>query len=223
MQIRTINGRQCTDFAGAAERAGRSQILVRKLAAARAESGFPQDVREPGATTHQRAKQFFALDDLDAFFADYDARMRAATAARVTRIKLNGDPDEPLDGKQIATELKINYDTWRSWVRDAIPEWEAGRDAYIPRPDDQAPGRGRDGVTRTWKRGTIQTFVDERGTTPAGRTPGGGVTLDDLRAVDPNSDRPIADVITDLEQRLGHPVSRQTVARRRRDLRNANT
>ena len=221
MQIRTINGRDCTDFAGAAERAGRSQILVRTLAAARADNGFPEPVRAPGDSIHQRAKQYFAIDDLDAFFARYDATVQAATAARVTRSKLTGDPDELLDGKQIATALKISYDTWRSWVRDAIPQWATGHDAYIAPPDDERPG-GR-GVTRTWKRRTIQTFVDQRGTAPSGRTPGGGVTLDDLRAVDPHGDRPTADVMADLQQRLGHPVSRQTVARRRRDLRNADT
>jgi len=220
MQIRTINGRQCTDFAGAAERAQRSEISVRKLAADRETTGFPDAVHEPGAPSHSRAKQFFALDDLDAFFAAYDAQTRATKDARVTRTRLTGDPDELLDGKQIAKELHIDPDTWRSWVRDALPDWKAGRDAYIPLPDEQAPGRGLDGVARQWKRSTIQQFVDQRGTGPAGRTPGGGVTLDDLRAVDPGADRPIADVVADLEQLLGRRVSRQSVARRRRDLRN---
>lgn len=221
MQVRTINGRQCTDFAGAAELGQRSEISVRKLAADRDTSGFPQPVREPGTTAHARAKQFFALDDLRTFFAAYDAHIQATTSARVTRVKLSGDPEELLDGKQIAQALAIDYDTWRSWVRDALPAWSAGRDAYIPRPDEETPDTGR--IGRRWRRATIQTFVNERGTTPAGRTAGGSVTLDDMRAVDPNSDRPLADVIADLEQRLGRPVSRQTVARRRRDLRNSNS
>lgn len=226
MQIRVIHGRRATDRAGAAERRRRSEQTIALLAAERATNGFPlpidvettgRGVRARSETGQPHGREWYALDDLDAWFDQYDARVAAAGQARVARTKLRGDPDELLTLTQVCDELGISYDTGHSWVRDSLPEWDAGREGYLPQPDEEEPASY--GVTRKWKRSTLQQrFVDRRRgkATSPGRPRGGGATLADLDAVDPNGDLPAPEVMAALTERLGRPISRQTVARLRR-------
>ncbi len=162
-------------------------------------------------------REWYAVEDTDAFFTAY----ATAGQARVAGTPLAGDPEELLDARKIAVELDISYDTWRGWVKDSIPDWEAGRPGYVPWPDLVEQADGPHGyVHRYWKRGTIQTaFVDARPGkgrgAKRGRPPGGGATLNDYHAA---VDRlPAGATVNDIAREMN--VSAQVVKRLRRKLR----
>ncbi len=170
MEIRVIAGRRATDRRGAAERTGWSLSTVAHLAADRDRTGFPspievdeigRGVRARGSAGTKSGREWYDLEHLDAFKAAYDAELAAARQARVHgEVSLDGDDDELLTGQECAAELKVEYDTWRSWVRDSKAAWDEGRDGYLPRPDKTEPARR--GVTRYWRRGTLRSFIRNR-------------------------------------------------------------
>lgn len=233
MNVRDIDGQPATDRRGAAEYLHRSPQTIALLAARRNDTGFPQPVHVD--TTGRRARtrsdgtiqgrEWYALADLDTFRASYITPVEAAGQARVRGDgHCPGDPDDLLTADQIAELLRIAPSTYRSWIRDSQPDWDAGFPAYLPPPDDVQP-RGR-GVTRRWKRSTISVFLSTRqGTAPArGRPTGPTATLADLLAIlrsDPDlTNRELA---ARLSHRIGAPVRMQTVIRLQRQRRDQLT
>lgn len=165
-----VDGQRATDRRGVAEYLGRSLPAVKWWVANRATTGFPQPVeveqagrgvRVRGEGNQPRGREWYALADLDRFRETYLAAVVAAGKARVHSITLEGDPDELVDGEQFAELLQVEYSTFRSWVRDSKQAWAAGRDGYLPAPDETEPYRSR-GVRRFWRRATIQRFIDGR-------------------------------------------------------------
>ncbi|WP_018589016.1 helix-turn-helix transcriptional regulator [Salinispora arenicola] len=226
MQTRVIHGRPATDRPGIAERHQRAEHTIDRLAAQRETTGFPQPidvettgrgVRARGGHSEPQGREWYALDDLDTFFATYD--VKAAGHSRVHDTKLHGDPNELLTARQAATELKVSLETFRSWVRDSTPAWNAGQPGYLPRPD--APGGN--GIAHKWKRATLQTFVNERAgkASAAAHAHPPRATPADLQAILQTADGALttAQLMTAMANRLGRPVSRQTITRLRRRLR----
>lgn len=164
MRVRTIKGRRATDRPGAAEYLGRSIDRIKQLAAGRPDTGFPEPievettgrgVRTRGGDGQPRGREWYALTDLDAYHRAHGSR------ARVHSVKLDGDPDTLLTGPRFAALLDVKPDTFRSWVRDSQKAWKAGRDGYLPRPDEtEQTSQGR--TIRKWRLRTAQRFIDRR-------------------------------------------------------------
>jgi hypothetical protein len=162
MQVRIVDGQRAIDRRGVAEYLGRSRGAVRWWADNRAKTGFPQPVdTEQTGRGVPRGREWYALADLDRFRDTYLAAVVAAGKARVHSITLDGDPDELLDGEQVAGLLDVEYTTFRSWVRDSKAAWVTGQPGYLPVPDEEEPYRRR-GVRRFWRRVTIQRFINSR-------------------------------------------------------------
>jgi hypothetical protein len=177
MRVRSINGRRATDRPGAAEYLGRSIDRIKQLAAGRPHTGFPEPVevettgrgvRTRGGDGRPRGREWYALTDLDAYRRAHGSR------ARVHSVTLDGDPDTLLTGPQFAALLDVKPATFRSWVRDSQKAWNAGRDGYLPIPDESeqiSQGRTR----RRWRLATAQRFIDRRSRpAPAAGLPGPG-------------------------------------------------
>lgn len=164
MRVRTINGRRATDRPGAAEYLGRSIDRIKQLAAGRPHTGFPEPVdvettgrgvRTRGEDGRPRGREWYALTDLDAYRRAHGSR------ARVHSVRLDGDPDTLITGPQFAALLDVKPATFRSWVRDSQKAWKAGRDGYLPIPDEtEQTSHGR--TIRKWRLRTAQRFIDRR-------------------------------------------------------------
>jgi len=231
MKIRIIDGRAATDRDGAAEHLHRSMQTIKLLAADRATTGFPTPVE---VETHGRGvrvrdgqphgREWYALDDLDQFKNTYIAQVEQASGARVQHIDLEGDPAELLGVADFATYARVKPATVQGWVRDSKGDWNAGRPAYLPEPDDEQPGRG--GTIRKWKRSTIAHFLNNRaGVASSGRTPGRAATVDDLIAATEaaGEQATVDDIAAALAQRLGRDsIHVQTVFRLRRMLKSTS-
>jgi hypothetical protein len=174
VEIKVIDGRQATDRFGAAERIGRSAQTVKLLMSNRAESGFPAPLPGTGRYTEHK-RDFFALDDLDAFKAAYEAELAERTMPRSHGVQLDGDPDELLDTKAFAEAIDVNWPTVKRYVRDSVPAWTA----YEALTTGTAKVKGNR-VTFTAKldsitRDTITDVLARYG----GRAVGAGVVFDD--------------------------------------------
>ncbi|HEX6681638.1 MAG TPA: hypothetical protein VF062_02540 [Candidatus Limnocylindrales bacterium] len=230
MKIRIIDGRAATDRDGASEHLHRSTQTIKLLASRRTETGFPMpvDVETEGRGVRIRdgqahGREWYALDDLDQFKNTYIAQVEQASGARVQHIDLEGDPGDLLGVADFATYARVKPATVQGWVRDSKGNWNAARPAYLPKPDDEQPGRG--GIIRKWKRSTIAYFLNNRaGVASSGRTPGRAATVDDLIAAAEAASEAatVDDIAAALAQRLGRDsVHVQTVFRLRRMLKSA--
>ena len=156
MQERVVNGRRCTNRAGAAEYLRRSLQTINLVASPkrRPETGWPHYVDK------QDGQEWYAFDDLDAFRASYLDVKQAARRARVHHVSLDGDPDELMSAKDFYTLLGVDARTFSSYVDKSKPDWQQDRDGYLPKPDKQERGRG--GIQRWWKRHRVQTWINTR-------------------------------------------------------------
>ncbi|MEH1124778.1 hypothetical protein [Micromonospora sp. CPCC 206061] len=175
MEIRTINGRRATDRAGAAEVLGVSvqTIALRASPKQRPTSGFPASIG-----TEDR-REWYALDDLDAH-ADALREQHPDTPRRAPAWLRDGDPDELLPATTFRAAAGITQGTWKRYVQTSKPEWDAGRDGYLLKPDDEEDYRGT-GKRYSWKRSRMIAWLDNRPgeRAGAGRKGGDSPTIDD--------------------------------------------
>ncbi len=80
--------------------------------------------------------------------------------ARVHQVTLDGDPDELLTAKDFYTLIRVDARTWSKYVEKSMPDWLAGRDGYLPKPDQEEPARR--GVLRSWKRYRVANWINRR-------------------------------------------------------------
>jgi hypothetical protein len=211
VEIRTISGREATDRAGAAERLGLSLSTVRMLSAParRAETGFPAPLPERAA-----GRDWFALNDLDAY---RDAR------AEPPGTPPPGDPAELIDLAEFAALRGVTTNTMTSYVWRSLNDWDAGRDGYLPYPDDIEPARH--GNVYRWRRGRAAAWAFPQQRRTGGRTAGPAPTVADLEAVlAAAGDQPLKnrEIAAALSERLdGRQVSVQTVLRLNRKRRDS--
>lgn len=156
MEERTVNGRRCTNRPGAAEYLGRSLQTINLVAspARRGSTGWP------GYVGVEDGQEWYALDDLDAFRSAYLEAKQRQRHARVHQVDLDGDPDELLTAKDFYTLICVDARTWSKYVEKSVPDWLAGRDGYLPRPDREEPARR--GVLRSWKRHRVAAWINNR-------------------------------------------------------------
>ena len=156
MEERVVQGRRCTNRAGAAEYLGRSLQTINLVASPkrRASTGWPAyvDVED--------GYEWYALDDLDTFRASYLEAKKAARQAKVHQVTLDGNPDELIPAKDFRAIIGVGHGVWSKYVEKSIPDWQEGRDGYLPKPDHEEPGRR--GVIRSWQRHRVQTWVNNR-------------------------------------------------------------
>ncbi|MFC4066711.1 hypothetical protein [Actinoplanes subglobosus] len=202
MEIRTVSGQPATDRAGAAERLGLALNTVRMFSspAQRATRGFPAPLAE-----RADGRDWFALADLDAYQA---ARPVPATPPA------SGDPEELVDVAGLAALRGVDPATITGYVKLSRPDWDAGRDGYLPYPDHIEPADH--GHTYQWKHARAYAWVAQLRRSP-GRTPGTAPTVADLEAVLAESgDTTLKnrEIAAALSARLGgRPVSIQVVQR----------
>ncbi|WP_033345790.1 hypothetical protein [Catenuloplanes japonicus] len=203
MEIRTVNGQQAVDRAGAAEYLGLALSTVRIFSspAQRASTGFPAPLPD-----RDDRRDWFAIADLDVY--------RAAKASAVAAPPMDDDPEELIGVAEFAALRGVSPATIHGYVKRSLNDWQEHRDGYLPYPDEITAARR--GHTYRWKRGRAigWTFPDQPRT--GGRTPGRAPTVADLESVLGEAG-PAAlknrDIAAALSQRLGRPVSLQTVLR----------
>lgn len=155
MRTRIVNDRPVTNRDGAAEIVGRSRATVDRWAspARRQATGWPAVVDRHGG------EEWYYVDELEGVRDGYVAITTAR--GRPTPITDDGDPDELLTATEVRKLLRIAYGTWSGYVADSLPAWERGDDGYLPLPDHEEPA-ARGGVTRSWRRGRIVSWNQNR-------------------------------------------------------------
>jgi hypothetical protein len=146
---RDIDGRPALDRVGVAEHTGAAYSTVNHWRRHRARSGFPEGF------TGSDGREWFWLDDVDAFHALH----RTAKRAELTRVDRRGDPDEEVTSGMAAKIL--GYRSYRN-----LP------DVLLDQPDRvEKLSDGR--IRRYWRRRTVWAVADNRtGRQSTGRTPG---------------------------------------------------
>ncbi|MFK3984504.1 hypothetical protein ACI2K4_29535 [Micromonospora sp. NPDC050397] len=156
VELRVVKGRLCTNRRGAAEYLDRSLETINRVASPkqRAATGWRESVDIADG------QEWHALDDLDAFNISYFKPKQDARRARVHTVTLEGDPDELIPAKDFRTTIRVTAGTWSKYVEKSTPAWLEGRDGYLPKPDEEEPGRR--GVIRSWKRHRVETWINKR-------------------------------------------------------------
>ncbi|MBM0230502.1 hypothetical protein JNW91_00605 [Micromonospora sp. STR1_7] len=177
MEIRTVNGHRATDRAGAAEVLGLSTQTIGLYASPkqRPTTGFPAPIE-----TEDR-RDWYTLDDLDAYAETQ--HQRATSPRRAPAWLRDGHPDELLAATTFRAAAKVSQGTWKRYVQLSRPDWDAGTDGYLPKPDDEEDYRGT-GKLYSWTRHRMIHWLDNRTGERhgAGRKPGPTPTVDDAIA-----------------------------------------
>ncbi|GIF74214.1 MULTISPECIES: hypothetical protein [Asanoa] len=216
MEQRIVDGQPATDRAGAAEYLGMPAATVSMYSSPgqRARRGWPDPLPD-----RLDGRDWFAIAALDVYRARRNPDPQPAP--------LVDDPDELIGREQFAKLRGVKAATMTSYVTNSLPDWDRGQDGYLPLPD--VTETARHGSTYLWTRRRALEWVfptaprRSSGRPPAART----VTLDDLKAVlaaagadaPAMSQRALAAALTD---RIGAPVSIQTVKRLRAKQRNSD-
>jgi len=69
----------------------------------------------------------------------------------------------------------VQQGTWKRYVQSSKPDWDADRDGYLPKPDDDEDYRGT-GKRYFWKRARMIDWLDNRPGERAGAGRKGGDT-----------------------------------------------
>ncbi|MFI5843895.1 hypothetical protein ACIA8K_29775 [Catenuloplanes sp. NPDC051500] len=203
MEIRTVSGQQAVDRVGAAEYLGLALSTVRIFSspAQRPTTGFPAPLPD-----RDDRRDWFALVDLDAY--------RASRSATVTAPTSDADPDGLIGVAEFAALRGVTAGTFRSYVRHSLNDWQEHRDGLLPYPDEITAARN--GSTYRWKRRHAVAWAFPERSRTGGRTPGRAPTVADLESVlndDVGGTLKNRNIATALSERLGRPVSLQTVLR----------
>ncbi|MEV0732332.1 hypothetical protein [Polymorphospora sp. NPDC050346] len=210
MKTWTVEGREATNRAGAAEHLGLAANTVNMYAspAGRARHGWPEPLAE-----QVDGQEVFALVDLDAFAA---ARNTRRTPPATTEA---ADPDELIGVGEFAELRGVSRDTFKRYVEDSRNAWARGEDGYLPvpdAPDPRSPELGRR-VRWQWRRDRAAAWAFPEVRRHGGRKAGPRPRVVDLKAVLRNAgdgERPPVRVLAaELSQRLGVDVSSQVVRR----------
>ncbi|MGY3516518.1 hypothetical protein ACVMYR_09415 [Micromonospora sp. PTRAS2] len=143
-----IDGRPALDRAGVAAHTGAAYSTVNHWHRHRARFGFPEGFQHDG-------REWFWLDDIEAFHAAHQAAKRA----ELTRVDRRGDSDD-LIGSGAAARV-LGYGSYRN-LPDTLYD-------HPDRVETLPDGR----VRRLWFRRTVWAVADARtGRQSTGRTPG---------------------------------------------------
>ncbi|MFI6161631.1 hypothetical protein ACIA59_16995 [Micromonospora haikouensis] len=143
-----IDGRPALDRAGVAAQTGAAYSTVNHWHRHRARFGFPEGFQHDG-------REWFWLDDIEAFHAAHQAAKRA----ELTRVDRRGDSDD-LIGSGAAARV-LGYGSYRN-LPDTLYD-------HPDRVETLPDGR----VRRLWFRRTVWAMADARtGRQSTGRTPG---------------------------------------------------
>ena len=155
IDIRLVNGVECTDRAGIAVLAGwRAGNSVHVHAGQ--DPGFPRPMDVPGKTKWYPLAGPGGVDEYLSHLAERDRRLKPPPV-------LDGPADEMLSGPAAAKALRISPATLRSYVRYSVPYWageKSGR-PLLPLPDEQTT-RDNGSITRSWRRATLATHQASR-------------------------------------------------------------
>ncbi|NIL44051.1 hypothetical protein HCB17_25270 [Salinispora arenicola] len=145
---RRIGGRTALDRAGVAAHTGAAYSTVNHWHRHRARFGFPEGF-------HRDGREWFWLDDIEAFHAAHQAAKRT----ELTKVDRRGNPED-LIGSGTAARV-LGYGSYRN-----LP------DTLLDRPDRvEVLPDGR--LRRLWFRRTVWAIADARtGRQSTGRTPG---------------------------------------------------
>lgn len=215
MEIRIVGGRRATNRVGAAEYLDVPVNTVRMYSSPsrRAKTGWP----EPLAERVDR-QDWFALGDLDAY------RQRTTVVGEAPPVD---DPDRLIGTAEFAALRGVRKYTMKRYVELSLDAWEAGRDGYLPLPDQPSAGQPRPvgrGHTYRWRLGRAVAWsfpdaVQKSSGRPAGRRPD---TKDLRRLLDEaaeRGERPTSRQLAALLDAQFGQVTLQSVHRLKRRLR----
>ena len=207
VDTRTIDGREATNRAGAAEWLGMTPgtIKVYSSPGQRSRFGFPEPLPD-----RIDGQDWWLLEDLDRY-----AETRTTPVPAVTR------PRELIDLPTLAKLRNIQLKTARRYWQDSQAAWEQGHEGYLPRPDKVESGP-RGAQAPYWRRDRAMQWAFPGTRRSRGRQPGRRPVPEDLRrlrAENPGQELTMAQEAALLSAELGGvEVSIQVIRRLRKRL-----
>lgn len=167
VQIRVVDGQECTDRVGIALLAGwkpGNSVNVR----AKTDPEFPQPIRA------QRIDKSFwyPLEGDHGVLSYLEVLAERANALKPPQVK-DGDDDDMLGPDEVADALHVTPGTFRFYVHRSKPFWpepfgqgRTDRQPILPAPDLEEErtedATGRTYTHREWRRGTLKAHQDNR-------------------------------------------------------------